>query len=262
MKNAMAFLALGLLCGCASNDRISLVADQSQQAITRDGVPSLISSKRQVVMLRPASSLIESSGRPAFVVAVYNPKRTSVELRASQISAHLNDVSNGPVALRVYSYEELVAEVQKKQRWAAFGAALQGVGAAMSATSAGYSRTTGTYGSSTYGTYSGDLNGVYSGSTTGVYSATTYDSGRAYAAQQQASAQTAANMAAIQAQGRHALSNLQNLILKDNTVLPGQWVGGVIVLDVPSKANGSATYRISVPLGGEVHSFVVNQTKA
>src|SRR5262245_39604295 len=79
---------------------------------------------------------------------------------------------------------------------------------------------------STYGTYSGALNGSYTGSTTGIYSATTYDSGRAYAAQQMASAQTAANFAAIQVNGQQALDELQNSILKDNTVMPGEWIGG------------------------------------
>jgi len=222
-------VAVALLCGCASNDRISLVADQSQQALTRDGVPALVSSKRQVVMVRPATSLIQSRGRPAFVVAVY---------------------------------EELVGEVQRKQRWAAFGAALQGVGASMSAASAGYSRTTGLYSGNTYGRYSGALNGTYSASTTGTFSSTTYDAGRAYVAQQYASAQTAANFSAIEAQGRKALDALQSSILKDNTVLPGEWVGGIVVLDAPAKGGrGTATYRIDVNLGGEVHSFVVSQSK-
>jgi hypothetical protein len=192
-------VAVALLCGCASNDRISLVADQSQQALTRDGVPALVSSKRQVVMVRPATSLIQSRGRPAFVVAVYNPGKRPVELHAAGISAQINDAANGPVALHVYSYEELVGEVQRKQRWAAFGAALQGVGASMSAASAGYSRTTGLYSGNTYGRYSGALNGTYSASTTGTFSSTTYDAGRAYVAQQYASAQTVANFSAIEA---------------------------------------------------------------
>ena len=262
MRGLVSVGVLLLLCGCASNDRISLVADQSQQGLTRDGVPALLSSKRQVVVLRPASSLIQSRGRPAFIIAVYNPGKRPIELRASGITAQLNDAASGPVNLHVYGYEELVAEVQRKQRWAAFGAALQGVGASMSAANAGYSRTTGMYSGNTYGRYSGGLNGTYSASTTGTFSATTYDSGRAFAAQQYANAQTAANFAVIQAQGRQALDQLQTSVLKDNTILPGEWVGGIVVLDAPAKAgNGTATYRIDVRLTDEVHSFVVSQSK-
>jgi hypothetical protein len=261
MKGLLSVAVALAVCGCASNDRISLVADQTQQALTRDGVPALVSSKRQVVMLRPASAVVQSRGRPTFIVAVYNPGKRPVEFHAAGISAQLNSAS-GPVSIHVYSYEELVGEVQRKQRWAAFGAALQGVGASMAAANAGYTRTTGLYSGNTYGRYSGALNGTYSASTTGTFSATTYDSGRAYVAQQYAAAQTAANFAAIEAQGKQALDSLQDSILKDNTVLPGEWVGGVVVLDAPSKSgDGTATYRIDVSLPGEVHSFVVSQAK-
>lgn len=261
MKGMLSVGILLLLCGCASNDHISLVADQSQQALTRDGVPALLSTKRQVVLLRPASSLIQSAGRPAFVIAVYNPGKRPVELRASGITAQLND-AGGPVNLHVYSYEELVAEVQRKQKWAAFGAALQGAALAMNAANAGYTHTNGIYSGNSYGRYSGALNGTYSSATSGTFSATTYDPGRAFAAQQYANAQTTANFAAIQVQGRQALDQLQTAILKDNTILPGEWVGGIVVLDAPTKGrDGSATYRIDVQLAGEVHSFVVSQSK-
>jgi hypothetical protein len=261
MKGLFLVAVALVVCGCASNDRISLVADQSQQALTRDGVPALVSSKRHVVMLRPASAVVQSRGRPTFVVAVYNPGKRPVEFHAAGISAQFNAAS-GPASIHVYSYEELVGEVERKQRWAAFGAALQGVSASMAAANAGYTRTTGLYSGNTYGRYTGSLNGSYSASTTGSFSATTYDSGRAYAAQQYASAQTAANFAAIEAHGRQALDQLQNSILKDNTVLPGEWVGGIVVLDAPAKGgDGTATYRIDVNFAGEVHSFVVSQSK-
>ena len=212
-------------------------------------------------MLRPASAVIRSSGRPAFVVAVYNPTKAPTELLVSGISARQTDAKNQGVDVHVYSYEELIAEVQRKQRWATFAVALGGAASAMSAANAGYTRTTGIYSGSTYGTYSGSLSGTYSGSTTGIYSATTYDSGRAYAAQQMASAQTAANFAAIQANGQQALDELQNAILKDNTVMPGEWIGGVVVLDAPAEANGAANYSIDVRIRGEIHTFAVNQAR-
>jgi hypothetical protein len=105
----------------------------------------------------------------------------------------------------------------------------------------------------TYGTYS---SGPYSG----TYSATTYDAGRAYAAQSINNAETAENFAAIQARGQQRLGELQNTILKDNTVLPGEWIGGIVVLDRPDKgADGIARYQIDVRFGDEVHSFAVNQ---
>jgi hypothetical protein len=247
------------LLGCASNARISLSAAPNQESLTRDGVPALVSKQKYVVMLRPAAAVVRSSGRPSFVVAVYNPTKAPTELRVSGISARQVGATNQ--AVHVYTYEELIAEVERKQRWATFAAALGGAANAMAAANAGYSRTTGVYSGRTYGTYSGALNGSYTGSTTGIYSATTYDSGRAYAAQQMASAQTAANFAAIQANGQQALDELQNSILKDNTVMPGEWIGGVVVLDSPIEANGGASYSIDVQISGEIHTFAVNQAR-
>jgi hypothetical protein len=229
--------------------------------MTRDGVPALVSKHKYVVMLKPASAVIRSYGRPAFVVAVYNPTRGPTELLVSGISARQTDAKNQAVDVHVYSYEELMAEVQRKQRWATFAAALGGAARGMSAANAGYTHTSGIYSGRTYGTYSGSLNGTYSASTTGVYSATTYDPGRAYAAQQMANAQTSADFARIRANGQQALDELQNSILKDNTVLPGEWIGGVVVLDTPVETNGSANYSIDVRIRGEIHTFAVTQAR-
>lgn len=249
------------LAGCSSNTRIALSAAPNQQSLTRDGVPSLVSKQKYVVMLRPATAVIRSSGRPSFVVAVYNPTKSPSELRVSGITARQFDSKNQTADVHVYTYEELIAEVQRKQRWATFAAALGGAANAMAASRAGYTHTTAAYSGNTYGTYTGSLRGSYSASTTGIYSATTYDSGRAYAAQQMASAQTAANFAAIQANGQQALDELQNAVLKDNTVMPGEWVGGIVVLDAPAEANGAANYSIDVRINGEIHTFAVNQAR-
>src|SRR5262245_57222688 len=131
----------------------------------------------------------------------------------------------------------------------------------MAAANAGYTRTTGVYSGSTYGTYSATLTGANTGSTPGINSATTYDSGRAYAAQQMASTQTAANFAAIQVNGQQALDELQNSILKDNTVMPVEWIGGVVILDSPIGPNSAATYSIVAQISGEIHPFRVNRSK-
>jgi hypothetical protein len=259
MKWSYRFPVCLLICAlsaCSSNTRISLSAASNQESLTRDGVPALVSKQKYVVMLKPASAVIRSSGRPAFVVAVYNPTRKPTELHVAGISARQADTS-----VHVYSYEELIAEVQRKQRWATFAAALGGAARAMNAANAGYTRTSGIYSGQTYGTYTGSLNGTYSASTTGVYSAATYDSSRAYAAQQMANAQTAADFARIQANGQQALDELQNSILKDNTLLPGEWVGGVVVLDAPVETNGTASYSVDVRIKDEIHTFAISQAR-
>ena len=60
---------------------------------------------------------------------------------------------------------------------------------------------------------------------------------------------------------RGALDELQNAILKDNTVLPGQWIGGVVVLDSPTETNGAASYSLDVRIGGEIHTFAINDAR-
>ena len=74
MKLAIYILILGafIVSGCATNDRVSLIADHDQQALTRDGVQTLASKKKHLVMLRPGSRVVRSGTRPAFVVAVRN----------------------------------------------------------------------------------------------------------------------------------------------------------------------------------------------
>jgi hypothetical protein len=262
MRQFPVALALLLLGGCASTEHISLIAGPSEQSLTRDGIPTLVSNKRQVVMVRPVASTIRRGQRPAFVVAVYNRSNRPIEFRVSNITAAETALTDRS-AIHVFTYDELTAEIRRKQDWATFGVALGGAAGAISAANAGYTHTYGTYSANSSGIYSGALNGTYNGTTMGTYSATTLDPGRAYAAQAINNAQTAANMAAVQAQGQQRLGELQNRILKDNTVLPGEWVGGIIVLDAPATGpNGVANYQIDIRFGDEVHTFAVADAKS
>jgi hypothetical protein len=222
----------------------------------RDGEPTLLSTQKQVVMLRPATAVTRHGARPAFVIAVYNRSNRPVELRMAGITAAQTGLTANANPIHVYSYDELTAEVRRKQAWASVGVALTGAAGAMGAANAGYTNT--------YGSYSGRVSGPDSSATmAGTYSATTYDPGRAYAAQAINNAQTAENFAAVQAQGQQRLGELQGTILKDNTVLPGEWIGGLVVLDAPPEAaDGVASYRIDVRFGDEVHSFEVSQARS
>ncbi len=186
-----------------------------------------------------------------------------MDLRVEDITASQTDTASVASQIHVFSYDELTAEVRRKQAWATVGVALAGAAGALSAANAGYSHSYGTYSGNSWGSYSGALNGTYSSNTTGVYSTTTYDAGRAYAAQSLNNAQMAANLSAVQLEGQQRLAELQNTILKDNTVLPGEWVGGIVMLDVPRKApDGIARYRIEVRFGGEVHTFMVSEGRS
>ena len=217
-------LLLGLsvaVAGCAAQ-RIDLAAGPGQDAIVRDGVPALVSKKRNVVMLRPNSRLLKGNSRPAFTVVVKNQGDRPETLLETNITAK-QAVEGKQVAMRVYRYDELVQEEQTRQTIQAVGVALSAAGRSMNAANAGHVNTTGSI--STYGPY---------GNTYGTYTANTYDPYRAQAAQSLANAQTQADIESLQEQGDANLAALSNTILKDNTVMPGEWIGGTIVLATPT----------------------------
>jgi hypothetical protein len=186
-----------------------------------------------------------------------NMQGTPVNFMTGRMTAEIVS-GNNRAGLRIYAYGELVKEEKTRQTWQALAVGLSGAARSYQAANAGFVHTTGSYNASVYGAGSG-----YTGSVHGAYSATSYDSSRAFAAQEYASARTAADFAAIQAQGEHNLARLQQTIIKDHTLMPGEWFGGLVVLDTPKKSeSGLAEYLITIDLGGEAHTFRVRQTPA
>ena len=49
-------------------------------------------------------------------------------------------------------------------------------------------------------------------------------------------------------------------VIKDNTMLPGEWYGGQLHFEAPqASGNEPKTYVISIPVGSEVHDIEVIQ---
>lgn len=247
------FLAVLLVGGCASSDTVSLLASDGQQAITRDGAPSLISAKRNIVMFQSSGEAVQSGQRPSFVIAVQNLQPTMVNFSPAGISAKAIDEFGQTKPLKVFSYAELVAEEKRRQTGAAVGAALLGASRAYNASNAGYSNT--------YGTFNARNN--YGATASGTYSASTYNSYQAYSAQQLASAQTSADFAHIRREGSERLAAMRGSIIREQTMRSGEWYGGTIVLEIPKKArDGSVGYVIDLEFDGEHYSFNVKQSKS
>jgi hypothetical protein len=224
---------------------VSLLASNDQQAITRDGSPSLISAKRNIVMLKASGEEMDSSDRPNFVVAIKNMQPGMVNFSPAGINAKVLSPDGTFRPLKVYSYAELVAEEKHRQTMAAVGAALGAVGRGMAAANAGRSNT--------YGTFNAYDN--YGGRAYGNYSSTSYNSYAAFNAQQRANAQTSVDFANIRQEGAYNLQMLQGSIIKENTLGPDEWYGGT------KDKTGSVAYSISVVFDGEEHVFHVRQSK-
>ena len=234
--------------GCAApRDDFSLRPSAGQQALVREGVPALLSSKRNTVFLRPLAPQQEANGRPRFVIAMLNRGKAPATFNVSSIA--VSSLTPRKAKLRVYTHAELTEEVESERKTRLALGVIAGALGAVSAAQAGYSQTTGTY--SSYGPY---------GPRYGTYTQTTYNPAIAQAAADANAQRTAGNLAAIEEQAQAKLAELQATIIKDHTLMPGEWHGGVIVIDPPEKSEaGSADYSISLTFDGETHTFLVNQ---
>ena len=133
-----ALLCAAVLGGCVTTETVQFQPKLDQQSITRDGVPGIVSTKKDsIVIARPAARQFQIGGRPVFVLAVYNRGRTPQEFRVSNVTV-MQHVNGNDAALKVITYEELVSEERTRQTLAAIGTGLAVAGNAMAASQAGY----------------------------------------------------------------------------------------------------------------------------
>lgn len=242
-------LAMGLLQGCATTLKLDPVASEEQKEIFQGGTETLISAKESLVAIRPSTNSYQSVQRPSLVVSVTNGTDEPYNFGPENISASINGQS-----VKVFTYDELVAEVKRQQAWAAVAAALNGAAQSMNAANAGYTYNSGTYNSSYYGS-------GYSGYGYGSYSGYTYNAAAVQQAQAAANAQTQANMAAIKTQTDEALNQLASTMLRKETVFPQKTFGGYITLDKLPVPDSPNEVIINIAVGAEVHQFKFMLTK-
>jgi hypothetical protein len=243
-KIVFIFLLISFLQGCATTLRLDPVAIEGQQEIYQEGTETLISAKNSLVAIRPSTNTYQSVQRPTLVVSVLNGTKKPFNFSTEDIDVYAN---GKPV--KVFTYDELVAEVKRQQACAALAVALGGVAQSMNAANAGYTYHSGTYNSSYYSNYG------YSGYGSGSYSGYSYNPAAALQAQAAANAQMLTNMTVIKSQTNQALNELGSIILKKSTVFPQKMHGGYIKLEkiqVPEAANN---ILVKINAGDETHEF-------
>lgn len=239
--------AAGLvLAGCVQREGIDFSANVNQTAIVRDGRPALVSRKKNsIVLIGPAGRELTNGVRPVYVLAANNLSRQPIDLRIANIQVNQRTPSGALRPLQVITYEQLMQEERTRQ---IVGAVL--VGAAAAANSYSASR-------SGYGTYGGT---VHTSRGSVNYSGTYFSPTANAINQANAAAQNDAMISNTIAQGQANMAALERSVLKDNSVMPGEWIGGQIHFAPPeAEAGQSKQYTISISLAGEVHEIDVTQ---
>lgn len=238
----MVALAATMLTGCVTTETVQFKSSgPTQQALMRDGQSALSSrQKRSLVLIRPASREIATNGRPVFVVGIYNLSNQPMDFRVGQVEV-VQMVGESEHPIQVVTYEMLVQEEKNKQ---VARAILGGLAVAANSYSAAQA------GRGYYTTPSGRTGTFYSPTAAAI-------------AQDRAAAQNDAVISSIVERGQANLAQLEQGVIKDNTLLPGEWYGGQLHLAPPAE-QGSARkeYSITIGVGGERHTLLVSQGPA
>jgi hypothetical protein len=239
-----AIVALGAaLTGCVTNNETVAfrASNQNQQAMMRDGQPALVSrQKNSVVLVRPASRQLQANGRPVFVVGINNLGKTPLEFRVSQVEANQR-VGESEYPMVVVTFEMLQQEEKNRQIASAILVGVAGAANAYSASRAGYG---------SYTTPSGRTGTFYSPTAAAI-------------AQNNAAVQNEAMFAATVERGQQTMAQLEQAVIKDNTLMPGEWYGGQLHLAPPTyQAGGQKTYSIVIMVGSDRHVIEVAQGPA
>jgi hypothetical protein len=245
-KLAALLLIVSTLTGCVSPEAIKFSAQADQTTIVRDGSPAIISRKKtSIVLVKPATRQMQAGRRPVFVIAATNLTSRPMDLRVDNIAINQEFDDGTTRPLRVVTYDQLVTEERTRQ---VVGSLLVGAAAAAnsySASQAGYGTAHGT---------------VFTSRGTSNVTVNYYDPTAAAIAQGNAAAQNEAMISGVIERGQQNLAMLENSVLKDNTVMPGEWIGGQVYFSpLEGEFGKSKHYAISVSLGGEAHTIEVTQ---
>jgi hypothetical protein len=237
-----------LLSGCVSTEVAHFKAQgPAQQAIVRDGRNAIVSKrKNSIVLVSPATRQFSASERPVYVVAITNLSRAPLDFHVSDVSVTQTQDGVAVATLPVITYEQLVSEERSRQVARAILVGLVAGANASAAANAGYGHT--------YGTYVTPRGHV------GTFSARTYNPAAAAYAQANAAVENAAMVDGAVEAGRQNLAALEQQVIKDNTLMPGEWYGGQLHFAPPQQTEGKPkTYTITIRVGDDIHEIDVEQ---
>jgi hypothetical protein len=241
---SLSVLLIASLAGCASMARIEPLAGDGQQVRYQRGQGYVVSvAPSSVVIAEPRDAEYPVTRRVAFVVRIENYGEATIEVGEHSIGASADGV---PAA--VIPANQLAAEARRAAAWAAAAVAVAGAANQYNASQAGTTTYSGT--SSAYAYGSGGSAQAY-----GSFRGTVTDDGARHAAQAQASRETAAQMAAVEARREAELATIRDSVLQRTTLAPGESTQGVVVVEVSRPPKGAPEYALELRIGADTHRF-------
>jgi hypothetical protein len=241
-------VAIAMLSGCVTTETVHFRPKPDQQAMVRDGTSALVSRrKNSIVLIRPAAREFRTGGRPVFVVGMNNLSKGPLDFRVGDIQA-TQSINGEVTGLKVITYEELAQEERNRQVASAILVGLAAGANAAAASQAGYYHST--------STVVGPHGGFATVNTTG------YSPTAAAIAQSNASAQNEAMISATIERGQANLANLEQSVMKDNTLLPGEWYGGQLHLQPLAQSGEAKSYKIVLMVGADRHEIEIEQASS
>ncbi len=261
MSKLSAAVTLGLvglaLGGCATTEVARFYPQPNQEAMIRDGHPLLVSRMRgSVVIVKPAARGMQSGQRPVYAVNIHNLGQRPVTFTVASVEVSQFRNRQKIASLPVSSYEQQLGEERNRQIAHTLVAGLAVGLNSYNASQAGR----GTFSASGTADYATPYGPVHArASVSGSYR----DPLAAELAQGRASAENAAIIGNVVETGQRNMAVLERTVIKDNTLMPGEWYGGSLTFESPRQAdNEPKTYSISIPVGDDVHIIDISQTAA
>nr|DAG38733.1 MAG TPA: Prokaryotic membrane lipoprotein lipid attachment site [Caudoviricetes sp.] len=258
-KLLFAAVTSAVMCGCTTTYGFlePCVNTSTQEMLYSNGQRAIVSKLKNTAIIVVPNSF-KSGERMRVYVQTANRTNEKFDFDSKSVSADTGSLVERKV-LRVYTYDDLVAEERSRQAWAAFAIALSGVSNSIAASNAGYSYTTGTYsgsyGGNIYSPYGPSSYG-YDGTYSGTYSGTTYNPYISQLAQQQATDKMTSQLMSIESKSNSVVESLGNSILRYNTVYPNSICGGQVEIDAPTvNEKEEIFFWLDIETGADVHEF-------
>jgi TPR repeat protein len=235
---------------------VPLLANWAHLAFAKPIVLKVQPEANQMAVMDRGSQIITSqqSGSTLIMQAPEPFEGSRVIVNFTFVNNSSAPVNIGPenlssAQIAVITYDQLMAEQRKSEKWDRLAAGLGALGNSLSATDAGrqYSTTTAT----------GYVNcGFNCNATVRGYGTTqTYNPYAAQQAQLQAQAQNNAEFERLRAQNQLERGAL-GVNLRTTTVMPGQYLNGLLTFAVPREMRRSKTalpFSLAVTIGADVH---------